>query len=267
MPEGDTVHRSARVLRRELVGRQLTRLYLRDRGDVDELAGVTVDRVEALGKHLLIHLGDWVLRIHLGMKGGWTRRHVKERLPATTRAVLVVDQTAYVCAGAYTAELMRASAVRTHPRLSRLGPDLLADPPDIDEAVRRAMLPAHADREVGDVVMDQRIAAGIGNVYKSEVLFETRVHPRTRMRDLPAAKVREVYTRAAELMRLNLLTRRRTSVPLRRRGTPSSTRFWVYMRNGKPCLDCGAAIERFMQGDMHRSTYFCPVCQAEHVKA
>ncbi len=266
MPEGDTVHRNARVLSRELVGRTLTRLYLSDRGDVAELAGATVNRVEARGKHLLIHIGEWVLRIHLGMKGSWVRRHVKERLPAGARAVLVVGDTAYVCAGAYTAELMRASAVRAHPRLSRLGPDLLADPPDIDEAVRRATLPAHADREIGDVVMDQRIAAGIGNVYKSEVLFETRIHPRTRMRDVPPAKVREVYTRAAELMRLNLLTRRRTSVPLRRRGTPSSTRLWVYMRNGKPCLDCGASIERIMQGDMHRSTYFCPVCQATDAK-
>ena len=113
-----------------------------------------------------------------------------------------------------------------------------------------------------DVLLDQRVASGIGNVYKSEVLFECRVHPRTRMRDVPEAKLTELFERAAHLMRLNLLTRRRTSVPLRRRATPSSQRLWVYMRNGKPCLDCGTGIERFMQGDMNRSTYFCPQCQA-----
>jgi endonuclease VIII len=262
MPEGDTVHRNARVLQRELKGRTLARLFLRDRGDIAELHGRIVERVEARGKNLLIHIDGWVLRIHLGMKGRWLRRHVRERVPANTTALLAVGETAYICDGAFTAELLRADALRTHPRLSRLGPDLLAEPPDIAEAVRRARMLAHADREIGDVVMDQRIAAGIGNVYKSEVLFETRVHPRTHMRNLTPEQVTEIYVRAAELMRLNLLTRRRTSVPLRRRGTPSSQRLWVYSRNGKPCLDCGTPIERFMQGDMNRSTYWCPGCQA-----
>lgn len=263
MPEGDTVHRNARVLNTELQGRTLARFFVRDRGDVKELAGRTVDVVEARGKHLLVHMsGGWVLRVHLGMKGRWLRRHVREREPRGITVMLVVDETAYICQGAFTAELMRADALRTHPRLGRLGPDLLADPPDIAEAVRRARMPAYADREIGDLLMDQRVAAGIGNVYKSEVLFECSVHPRTRMRELPEETVTELFERAAHLMRLNLLTRRRTSVPLRRRATPSSHRLWVYMRNGRPCLDCGTGIERFMQGDMNRSTYFCPQCQA-----
>jgi endonuclease-8 len=101
----------------------------------------------------------------------------------------------------------------------------------------------------------------VGNVYKSETLFECRVHPRTLMHQLNPEDVRGIYEKAAKLMRLNLLTRRRTSVPLRRRPEPSSHRFWVYMRAGKPCLDCGTRIERFLQGDMARSTYFCPHCQ------
>lgn len=262
MPEGDTVHRNARVLNSELQSRTLARFFVRDRGDVPELAGRTITLIEARGKHLLVHIdGGWILRVHLGMKGRWLRRHVRERIPRHVTAVLVVNETAYICDGAFTAELMREESLRTHPRLGRLGPDLLADPPDIAEAVRRARMPAYANREIGDLLMDQRIAAGIGNVYKSEVLFECRVHPRTRMNDLPAEKVTELFERAAHLMRLNLLTRRRTAVPLRRRPTPSSQRLWVYMRNGKPCLDCGARIERFMQGDMNRSTYFCPDCQ------
>ncbi|MBR9988767.1 MAG: formamidopyrimidine DNA glycosylase [Gemmatimonadetes bacterium] len=261
MPEGDTVHRNARVLNRELQGRPLTRFFVRDRGDVPELAGRTVSSVEAQGKHLLMHMDGWVLRIHLGMKGRWIRRHVRERLPRRITAMLVVGDTAYICESAFTAELLREEALRTHPRLARLGPDLLADPPDIAGAVRRARAPANAGREIGDVLMDQRVAAGIGNVYKSEVLFECRVHPRTRMHDLEEEQVTALFERASHLMRLNLLTRRRTAVPLRRRPTPSSQRLWAYMRNGKPCLDCGTKIERFMQGDMNRSTYFCPGCQ------
>jgi endonuclease-8 len=262
MPEGDTVHRNARVLDRALRGHVLTRLYVRDRGEVKELEGRVVNRIEARGKHLLVHIeGGWILRVHLGMKGRWIRRHVRERTPLNTTAMLVADETAYICQGAFTAELLREMALRTHPVLGRLGPDLLADPPDIAEAVRRARLPAHANREVGELLTDQRVAAGIGNIYKSEVLFECGVHPRTPMRALPLPKVTELFERAAQLMRVNLLTRRRTAIPLRRRATPSPQRLWVYMRSGKPCLDCGTPVERFMQGDMHRSTYFCPHCQ------
>jgi endonuclease VIII len=262
MPEGDTVHRIARVLASELQGRLLERLFVRDHGDIAELAGRRVDAVHAQGKHLLVHIdGGWTLRVHLGMKGRWVRRHVRERGARNVSATLVAGETAFTCEGAYTAELLRTDALRTHPRLGRLGPDLLAEPPDIPEAVRRARLPAYSAREIGDLLLDQRIAAGIGNVYKSEVLFECRIHPRQRTGTLAADQLEALFARAAQLMRLNLLTRRRTAVPLKRRPTPSSQRLWVYLRHGKPCLDCGSSIERFLQGDAGRSTYFCPGCQ------
>jgi endonuclease VIII len=262
MPEGDTVHRIARVLGSELSGRLLARLFVRDHGDIAELAGRRVDAVEARGKHLLVHIdGGWTLRVHLGMKGRWVRRHVRERGARNVSAMLVADETAFTCEGAYTAELLRTDALRNHPRLARLGPDLLADPPDIAEAARRARLPAYAGREIGDLLLDQRVAAGIGNVYKSEVLFECRIHPRQRAGTLSTGQIDALFGRAAHLMRLNLLTRRRTAVPLKRRPTPSSQRLWVYLRHGKACLDCGTSIERFLQGDAGRSTYFCPACQ------
>lgn len=262
MPEGDTIRRIARVLGRELAGRDINRLTLNYLGDVPDLAGKRVEKIEAVGKHMLVSFNaPWVLRVHLGMNGRWRRLHVRQRAPRDPTVRIEAGEAAYVCEGAYKAELLRGRAVRTNPRLARLGPDLLADPPDIDAAVKRATQPGNASREIGDVIMDQRIAAGVGNVYKSEVLFECRVHPRQLMHELSEANVRAIYEKAAALMRLNLLTRRRTSVPLRRRPQPSSQRFWVYMRAGKPCMDCGTIIERFLQGDMGRSTYFCPRCQ------
>ena len=264
MPEGDTIRRVATVLGREVTGRAVARLELRDRGEVRELAGRRIDGVEPRGKQMLVHFeGGWTLRVHLGMHGRWTRRHLRQPRPRGATVVLAVGDTAYVCDRAYRAELIRTSALRTHPALARLGPDLLADPPDLDNAVRRATRPAHAGREIADVLLDQRIAAGIGNVYKSEVLFEEGVHPRTRVGDLSPEQVRGLYETAARLMRLNLVTRRRTSVPIRRRPQPSSQRLWVYGRGGKACLDCATTIERFLQGDMARSTYFCPACQEE----
>ena len=262
MPEGDTIRRIARVLNRELTGHTIDKLVLHDLGEVPDLAGKRVEKVESIGKHMLVHFDvPWVLRVHLGMHGGWRRLHTKQQYRANPTVRIESGEAAYVCERAYKAELMRAAAVRSHPRLSRLGPDLLAEPPNIDEAVRRAKQPGNAMREIGDVIMDQRVAAGVGNVYKSEVLFECRVHPRTLMHQLNEDEVRAIYEKAAHLMRLNLLTRRRTSVPLRRRPSPSSHRYFVYMRGGKPCLDCGAPIQRFLQGDMGRSTYFCPACQ------
>lgn len=262
MPEGDTVHRVARVLSGELVGRTVDRLELRDRGALPELSGARVEGVEALGKHMLVHLsGGWSLRIHLGMKGRWRRLHARQKRPRHPTVLLVTGERAYVCDGAYRADAVRTSEVRRHPKVARLGPDLLADPPELDEAVRRATHPARADREVGELLLDQRVAAGIGNVYKSEVLFECGVHPRTPLGRLQEEEIRALFEKAAHLMRLNLLTRRRTHVPLRRRPTPSSQRLWVYGRAGDPCLDCGTPIERVLQGDMGRSTYFCPRCQ------
>jgi endonuclease-8 len=262
MPEGDTVHRTARILGRELPGRTIERLELRQTGVVSELAGRTVESVEARGKHVLIHIdGGWTLRVHLGMHGRWRAQHTRQSRPAAPTALIVVGESAFVCDRAYRAELIRTRSVRAHPKLARLGPDLLADPPQIDDAVRRALLPAHADREIADVLLDQRVAAGIGNIYKSEVLFEQRIHPRTRVREIGAARLRSLFETAARLMRLDLLTRGRTSVPIRRRSTPTNVRLWVYGRGGRPCLDCGTPIERFLQGEFARGTWFCAHCQ------
>jgi endonuclease VIII len=262
VPEGDTVRRIARALAVELPGRTLDRIELRDRGEVPELHGRRVDGVEARGKHMFVHLeGGWSLRVHLGMHGRWVRRHLREPAPARATAVLVTGDTLYACERAYTAELVRTAALRFHPRLARLGPDLLEEPPPVPEAVRRARLPAHAGREIGDLLLDQRVAAGIGNVFKSEVLFVCRVHPGHSVGSIAAGRLAELFATAARLMRANLGTRRRTTVPLRRRPAPGSPRLWVYGRAGRPCLECGTAIERFLQGDPGRVTYFCPGCQ------
>lgn len=263
MPEGDNILRSATVLGPELTGRTIDALFLHDRGEIKELQGKAVESVRAVGKHLLIAIeGGWTLRVHLGMHGTWRRRHRLESPGPRVTVRLVTGDAQYICARSYRAELVRSAALRQHPMLGRLGPDLLAEPPDIDEAVRRARIAGYANREIGELVLDQRVAAGIGNIYKSETLFECRVHPRTRMHQLDEAQVRAIFEKAAALMRLNLLIRRHRNVPLRRREeAPSTKRLWVYMRKGKPCLDCGTLIERILQGDHGRSTYFCPNCQ------
>jgi endonuclease-8 len=263
VPEGDTIHRIAAALRREIGGRVLDRLELDDTGDVPQLSGARIERIEAVGKHMLVHVdGGWTLRVHLGMHGSWRKFHAREKLPARATVVMVVGESAYVCTRAYRAEFVKTAALRAHPRLARLGPDLLEDPPRIADAVERASIAANAGREIADLLLDQRVASGIGNVYKSEVLFDRRIHPRKKVGSFDRAALEDVFDAAARLMRLNLTTRRRTSVPLRRRPQPGSRRLFVYGRAGKPCIECDTPIERFLQGDMARSTYFCPSCQA-----
>src|SRR5688500_2706387 len=198
MPEGDNVRQVARVLGGELPGRRLDLVALKDLGVQPDLAGRRVESVQPLGKHMFVHLeGGWSLRVHLGMHGTWTRLHARERLPRSPTLVLVSGDTAWVCSRAYRAEAIRTGALRAHPRLARLGPDLLAEPAPIAEAVARALTPGYANREIGDLVMDQRVAAGIGNIYKSETLFECRVHPRARIHQLGEDGVRRVYEKTA----------------------------------------------------------------------
>lgn len=265
MPEGDTLHRIAAKVHPAVSGREVARLTLADRGEIPEAEGWRVEGARAVGKHLLVAFETgWTLRTHLGMNGRVFVAGPGMNVPARTTFTLRVgppSTTTVVCVRAYRAELLRTTHLPAHARLSRLGPDLLADPPDLEEAVQRATRPAHARREIADVLLDQRIAAGIGNVYKSEVLFLEGVHPRTRLDALDGVRVRSMYERAADLLRFNLRTPRRTTVPTRRRPYPDSPRLWVYGRTGEPCLECRTPIVRFVQGDMARATWYCPECQ------
>ncbi len=264
MPEGDTIHRIARRMGKDLVGRSLTALAVQEVGAVPELEGASVEKVEARGKHLLVHFErGWSLRVHLGMKGRWRRtpaspgggRHAASR----ASAYLTAGPFAWTCAGAYQVELVRTGHLSAHPRLSRLGPDLLAPSPDIAAMVRRASFPGHRDRAVATCIMDQTVASGLGNVYKSEVLFLEGIHPALPVHALAQNDMEKVFETAHKLMTDNLSRRRRETVPLTLRPWANSPRLWVYRREGDPCLRCRTAVARLVQEG--RSTYFCPSCQ------
>ncbi len=272
MPEGDTVHKLARALAPELEARPLRGLWLRDRGWLAPLAGHTVCEVSALGKHLLVGLAPpggeraaWVLHVHLGMKGRWDRYREGEawRRPIHQASVrLEAPARSYVCFRAARAEVLRPPALALHPTLSRLGPDLVADRLDLRRVVARAR--AREPRSAAELLLDQRVACGIGNVYKSEVLFLEGVHPRTSVAALPDAALGRLYARARTLLRANLGGWRRTtlrSVTPASLPAPGEPRLWVYGRGGEPCRRCGAAIRGARVGDEARSSFWCPGCQ------
>jgi endonuclease-8 len=243
MPEGDSLARIARALQ-PLVGERLEVESPHPRSQLLHLAerldGKRLDAVESQGKNLLLRFEDGtVLRSHLRMNGRWLVRPRDEQPLGRPWLVLRGSRLQALQLNGPVLELSRAQ-----PALV-LGPDILAEPLERDEIVTR--LRADPRRPLGDVLLDQRAVAGIGNVWKAEALWQARVSPWRPAGELRAEEVGRVVDAAAELMRRSVAGGRQ---PRR-----------VYRRAGRPCPRCAARIRSFPQGEQARTAYWCPVCQ------
>src|SRR5918999_2606345 len=204
MPEGDTLFRTAVVLREVLRGRRV--IAARGRPDgvpLRRVVGSTVERVDARGKHLLIDFSNGLtLYTHLRMHGSWHRYRSAEpwrRSAARAVAVIEVPGAVAVCFDAPTVELLDSRAVPLHPALATLGPDLLASEPDLREAVRRLRTPGRRTMPIGEALLDQTAQAGLGNVYRSEVCFIERVDPFAPVRGLDDGTIERLLRTATRL--------------------------------------------------------------------
>jgi endonuclease-8 len=255
MPEGDTIFRTATTLRHVLAGKVLTRFEAPAVRGPQPAVGTAVSEVEARGKHLLIRFGDdRTLHTHMQMHGSWhIYRHGERwwKSPANARVVIETEEMVAVCFDASVVELLDRRDLARHPQLTSLGPDLCLKDADIDEALRR-MASVDPSSPIGVVLLDQRVAAGIGNVYKSEVLHACRVDPFVPVGSLGSATRRRLLETASTLLRQNLSGGPRRTV---REGLA------VYERGGRPCRVCGTVIRHRRQGDGGRSTWWCPICQ------
>jgi endonuclease-8 len=276
MPEGDTIYRAARTLHRALAGRTVTgfesvfpRLTRID--DDRPLNGRTIEQVEARGKHLLITFsGDLVLRTHMRMHGSWHIYRPGERWQRPRhdmRIVLRTDAFEAVAFNVPVAEFATAAQLADTPVIHRLGPDPLASDFDADAAIARIM--ARADMEIAEALLDQSAIAGIGNVYKSEILFAARINPFTPVSALALERIARIVELAVHYMRANVVDTASAAIVTYtgfRRTTgraDASARLWVYGRGNKPCRRCGTPITRAKQGPNVRSTYWCPKCQGK----
>jgi endonuclease-8 len=270
MPEGDTIFRTARTLDRWLRGREITRAHTKVAGlPVAKLVGQRVDGVEARAKHLLVRFDSGsVLHTHMRMTGSWHvyRAGERWRKPGDeARLVLEAGDRAAVCFNAPVVELLAAHGERVHPSLSRLGPDVLVEPFDLDEVRRRAST-RPVDLTVGELLLDQQIVSGIGNIYRCESLFRQGLNPWTPRNALDAADLDALVTAAATMMRGNLEPgqgfarefgegrRGRT-----RRYGPDQP--YVYRRAGRPCYRCRRPIRSARLGEQAREVYWCDACQ------
>jgi endonuclease VIII len=274
MPEGDTIFRAARTLDRALAGRAVTRFesvfpHLTRVDDDTPIAGRTVERVESRGKHLLMWFsGGLVLRTHMRMHGSWHIYRPGERWQRPRFEMRIAIETPEMHAIAFSvpvAEFVTAGELERTEALQELGPDPLDEAFDAGEAARR--LQERRDMEIADALLDQRAIAGIGNVYKSEVLFGGRVDPFLRVADVGAARIERLIDIAVRFMRANVVDGTTAGIVTysgMRRTTgraDASARLWVYGRGGQPCRRCGTPITRRKQGPYARSTYWCGRCQ------
>ena len=274
MPEGDTLARIAVALRPYLAGRVVSAARARLPGpQVSRIVGQKIDAVDAAGKNLLIKFdGGLELRTHLGLHGSWHRYRPGEawrRPPSRAALVIEVPGAIAVCFDAPVVELFERRAEVVHPTISMLGPDLMDAAYDQAEASRRLRDPARANTAIGEAILDQRAVAGVGNVFKSEVLFMEKVDPFAPVSTLDEATIERILTTAREQLLANgssdAPAGRSTTVDHKTGKRLAPSRLWVYDRAGRPCHRCGTIIQVESQGaELPRTTYFCPstTCQA-----
>jgi endonuclease VIII len=257
VPEGDTIHEAALRLAIALGTDPLVSLEApRVRGPRPP-PGAAI-QVRARGKHLLIGFdGGVTLHTHLGMDGWWrVERSPGRPVPgagppgAGLQARIATANASAVVGGTRTVELLTEADLRRHPVLARLGPDLCDEEVDLDEIAHRLRLLDPAT-PIAIVLLDQRPASGIGNVYRSEVLWAERVAPREPLASVDAARRRALYATAHRLLRANIGRRRRT--------IPSGLA--VYERAGRACPRCRSKVRAERIGEQARAVWWCPGCQ------
>jgi endonuclease-8 len=278
MPEGDTIYRAARALQKAIGGKLITVFEtglatLASVNDDSPIIGRTVERVEARGKWCLIFLsGDLILVTHMLMSGAWHIYRTGEKWwmsRSNMRVAITCGDYQAVAFNVPIAEFHTARSLERNSQIPKLGPDILSGQFSASNAVRLLgdYAVSHPEAEIADVLLDQRVLAGLGNVYKSEVAFAAGVNPFRHMSTLTRRELETMVDAAQRYMQANVADgagdqivtysgNRRTT-----RSMSASDRLWVYGRRGEECRRCGATIAMRKQGEQARSTYWCPSCQ------
>lgn len=256
MPEGDSIAGDAAMLRPVLVGEVIESVHATSgsvRANVGRIRGSTVTAVRTRGKNLIVDFDSgYSLWVHLGMNGRWRLLGRGSRVPGPAKVALSTRASQAVCMGAPKADVGRTPAIDR--ALDSLGPDLLAENVDLEEALSRARA-LSPGTTLARLLLDQTVAAGIGNVYKSELAFLAGVHPSTPIERLTDEQLLSIYSNARELLLANTGPGARSTTGDRGRGRTT----WVYNSGGLRCRKCSSGIA---SGRIDgRVTYWCPGCQ------
>jgi endonuclease VIII len=250
MPEGDTVWHTAETLRQALAGRTLTRCDVRvPRFATADLTGQVVDEVYSRGKHLFIRVGPASIHSHLKMDGSWRVTSRAVRNDHRIRIILEAGDIRAVGIDLGVLEILD----RAHDgdAVAHLGPDLLGA--DWDPQLAATNLTARPDRPIAEALLDQRVLAGIGNVYCNELCFVSG-----RLPSAPVSAVSDPHrlvSRARDMLWANRYRWNRCTTG----DTRAGRQLWVYGRAGQSCRRCGTRIDYDDSGE--RVAYWCPACQ------
>jgi endonuclease-8 len=278
MPEGDTIYRAARALQKAIGGRVVTGFEtgvatLASVNDEGPIIGRTVEHIESRGKWCLIRFsGDLILVTHMLMSGSWHIYRTGEEWwmnRSRMRVAITCGEYQAVAFNVPIAEFHTARSIEQSSQIPKLGPDFLDSAFSTASAVMRLTdyAVSNPNAEIAVVLLNQRVLAGLGNVYKSEVAFAARVNPFRVMSTITPREMQTMVDVSQRYMRSNvedgsgdqIVTysgNRRTT-----RAMSSSDRLWVYGRKGEECRRCGEIIARRKQGEQARATYWCPSCQ------
>jgi endonuclease-8 len=250
MPEGDTVWHTAETLRQALAGRTLTRCDVRvPRFATADLTGQVLDEVYSRGKHLFIRVGPASIHSHLKMDGSWRVTSRAVRIDHRIRIILEAGDIRAVGIDLGVLEILD----RAHDgdAVAHLGPDLLGA--DWDPQLAATNLTARPDRPIAEALLDQRVLAGIGNVYCNELCFVSG-----RLPSAPVSAVSDPHrlvSRARDMLWANRYRWNRCTTG----DTRAGRQLWVYGRAGQSCRRCGTRIDYDDSGE--RVAYWCPACQ------
>jgi len=275
MPEGDTIFRTARVLSRALLDKPVTRFesayaQLTAADDQTPFTGQTITHIEARGKWLLIHFsGGQILATHMLMSGSWHIYRPGELWQDKPSNMRILIETADFVAVGFRIPLARmhtAESLARDRKIPRTDRDVLSESFNPAIAVQRLL--TRGGDELGDALLRQDILAGVGNVFKSEICFLTRLSPFRKVETISQAQAEEIVATARKLLAANVLedsSDRIVTYSGKNRRTTSNANpgenLWIYGRKNEACRRCGTAIQRTLQGPNARSTYWCPTCQ------
>lgn len=260
LSDGDAIHRAASALRTALAAKPMVRFDAPRLVGPAPRAGRMVERVEASGRHVeLVWDDNMVLQTNLRMNGTWHvyRRGEPWRRPFQQMCVAIeVADWVAVCFNAQTVETYRIPDRRRHPGMGRLGPDLCQPNADLSTAVNLLLSYEDGAARLGEVLLDQRVLRGLGNVYRCEVLWETECSPFARVDSLNENDATRLVNTAASMLRANMQQADRAAATAAKGGLS------VYGRNGQRCRRCGETIDCRLLGEQQRILYWCPGCQS-----
>ena len=284
MPEGDTIYRAARALHKAIGGKLVTAFdanvaTLASVADDKGIVGRTVEKVEARGKYCLVHFSAasdgseaLVLVTHMLMSGSWHIYRVGEKWwspRSSMRCAITCGDMQAVAFNVPVAEFHTERTLQRYTQVPKLGVDILSGDYSVDAGVQalKQRAATHPTDEIAVALLNQRVLAGLGNVYKSEVAFAAGVNPFRQMRTITEREMEVMADVSQKYMKANVLDGSGDGIVTysgNRRTTHSmdrSDRLWVYGRQGQECRRCGATVMMRKQGEQARSTYWCPECQ------